>query len=100
MASFTRHYSPPAFLKAVKVDALKHVIRKGDPTPPRWWLVSVGKRLTGTRKIRRFFPTEKWAKEFISDVITAAEERGRLAFAIPQGLAVGGNGVVKVVGSS
>ncbi|SRR6266849_1569586 len=88
MASFTRHYSPPAFLKAVKVDALKHVIRKGDPTPPRWWLVSVGKRLTGTRKIRRFFPTEKRAKEYISDVITAAEERGRLAFAIPQGLAV------------
>jgi len=48
----------------------------------------VGKRLTGTRKIRLFFPTEKRAKEYISDVITAAEERGRLAFAIPQGLAV------------
>jgi len=28
----------------------------------------VGKRLTGTRKIRRFFPTEKRAKEFISIV--------------------------------
>jgi hypothetical protein len=48
----------------------------------------VGKRFTGTRKIRRFFTTEKRAKDFISDVIAAAEERGRLAFAIPQGLAV------------
>jgi len=84
----TRYFSSPATLRPTKVDALKRVIKKGDSTLPRWWLVSVGRRFTGTRKIRRFFPTEQKAKQFIADVIVAAEERGRLAFSTPQGLAV------------
>jgi len=61
---------------------------KGVGSKPRWWLVTVGKRFTGTIKVRRFFKTEKQAKEFIADVIKAAKERGHLAFAIPQMLAV------------
>jgi hypothetical protein len=88
MGRLHRHFSPPAMLKAVKLDASKHVIPKGARTKPTWWLVNVGKRSTGTSKIRRFFKTEKKAKQFIADTIAAAAERGRSAFAIPQALAV------------
>ncbi len=88
MIRSARHFSPNVNLKPVRVDGFKRVIAEGDSTKPRWWRVNVGKRLTGTAKIRRFFKTEKQAKEFITDVVNAAKERGRLAFAIPQMLAV------------
>lgn len=70
------------------MDRFKRIIPKGSAAKPHWWLVTVGRRFTGTTKIRRFLTTEKKAKQFIADTIAAAEERGRLAFAIPQGLAV------------
>ena len=88
MASTGHYFSPRSGLKPVRVDAAKRVIRKGNKTPVRWWRVNVGKRFTGTSKIRRFFDTEKDAKDYVDDVLAAARERGRLAFAIPQALAV------------
>lgn len=75
-------------LKAVKVDANKRVIPRKAATKPRWWRVTLGKKTTGTGKIRRFFPTEKAAHEFIAAAVAAARQRGHLAFGIPQKLAV------------
>jgi integrase len=75
-------------LKAVKVDAHKRVIPRKSATKPRWWRVTLGKKMTGTGKIRRFFSTEKAAHEFIAAAIAGARQRGQLAFGIPQKLAV------------
>ena len=75
-------------LRAVKVDAEKNVIPKGDSRKPRWWRVNLGKKLTGTRKQRRFFDTEAEANEFIRQTEDATRERGKSAFDIPQALAV------------
>lgn len=38
--------------------------------------------------MRKFFSTEKDAKQFIADIVLAAQERGRQAFSIPPALAV------------
>lgn len=70
------------------MDNFKRVIQEGNPAKPRWWRVTIGRRFTGTGKIRRFFSTEREAKEYIADVVESAKDRGRLAFAIPQALAV------------
>lgn len=74
--------------KAVKVDADKRVIPNKSATKPRWWRVTLGKKVTGTGKIRRFFATEKTAHEFIAAATAAARQRGQFAFGIPQKLAV------------
>ena len=86
MSGFAR--VPRSNLRAVKVDAHKRIIPKGSPTKPHWWRVTVGKRWTGTKKIRRFFQSEKAANEFIAETIAASQKRGRLAFAMPQKLMV------------
>jgi integrase len=75
-------------LKAVKLDASKRVIPKAALTKPRWWRVTLGKKMTGTGKIRRFFATEREANEFIAAAVAAARQRGHFAFNIPQKLAV------------
>lgn len=75
-------------LTAVKVDAQKKVIPKGDSRKPRWWRVNVGKKFTGTSKQRRFFDTEAEATEFIRETEGATRERGQSAFDISQALAV------------
>ena len=75
-------------LYPVKVDDKKRVILKGDARKPRWWRVNVGKKLTGTKKERRFFDTEGEAKEFIRNLETARKTKGHSAFSIPERLAV------------
>jgi hypothetical protein len=77
-----------ATLRAVKVDGQKLIIRKGDPTKPRWWRVTLGKKFTGTKKHRRFFATEREANAFITETSMAKKKKGHLAFAIPNSLAV------------
>jgi len=84
-------------LRAVKVDAAKRVIPKGSSTTLRWWRVTVGKRLTGTGKIRRFFATQTEANNFIADAVAAARERGHFAFAIPHKLAIEALEAVKLL---
>jgi integrase len=88
MGTSAHYFSAPANLKAVKVDSLKRVIRKGSTTKPRWWRVNLGKKVTGTCKQRRFFPSQKDAKRFIDDVEIAARKNGQSAFNIPQPLAI------------
>jgi integrase len=59
--------------------------------------VTVGKRLTGTGKIRRFFATQTEANNFIADALAAARERGHFAFAIPHKLAIEALEAVKLL---
>jgi hypothetical protein len=75
-------------LKAVKIDADKRVIPKTASTKPRWWRVTLGKRVTGTGKIRRFFTTQGEANDFIADAVAASRQRGHFAFGIPHKLAI------------
>ncbi len=79
MDSSARKSKSRTIPKPVKVDHLKRVIPKGDPRKPRWWRVNIGKRVTGTTKIRRFFETESLAKEFIAGMLEARKEKGKLA---------------------
>ena len=79
---------PKSRLRPVKVDSNKKIIPKGDTRKPRWWRVSVGKKFTGTSKLRRFFNSEADANEFIKETEGASRERGKAAFDIPKALAV------------
>ena len=72
----------------VKVDAAKRLIRGDSREKPRWWMVNLGKRITGTRRSRQFFASEKAAREFIADSLNAARKRGHFAFEIPHKLAI------------
>jgi integrase len=85
---FTTARKRKSKLKAVKVDAEKKIIPKGDSRKPRWWRVNVGKRFTGTTKQRKFFDSEAEANDFIQQMDGAMRQRGKSAFAIPQALSV------------
>ena len=74
-------------LKAVKVDSEQRLIPKGDPRKPKYWLVNVGKKFTGTTKQRKYFDTEAQALEFIRQTENAKKARGHAAFDIPPTLA-------------
>lgn len=81
-----RNRSAP--IHPVKLDAAKLVIPKGSSAKPHWWMVNLGRRLTGTRRCRRFFSSESAATQFIADSLSAAKQRGRSAFDISQKLAI------------
>ena len=100
MGASAHYFSAPANLKAVKIDSLKRVIRKGSTTKPRWWRVNLGKKVTGTRKWRRIFRSEKDAKQFIDDVVIAVRKNGQSAFNIPQPVAVEAIALTKLLAPS
>ncbi|MDB6025521.1 MAG: integrase family protein [Verrucomicrobiales bacterium] len=72
----------------VKVDAEKRVIPRNAKRKVVSWRVTLGKKITGTRKQRRFFKTYKEAKDFISSSLEAKVQQGKEAFSIPQKLRV------------
>ncbi|MCE0522011.1 MAG: hypothetical protein LV480_03775 [Methylacidiphilales bacterium] len=74
-------------IKPVKVDANKRVIPKGSLVKPAYWRVNVGKKLTGTRKQRRFFSTEREAQDFLADLQDGLKKKGTSAFVIEDALA-------------
>jgi integrase len=76
-----------AGIKAVKVDANKRVIASGSSIKPRYWRVNVGKKLTGTRKQRKFFETEREANEFIESLQDTIVRKGTAGFSIEPALA-------------
>lgn len=74
-------------IKLTKVDANKRVIPRGSTVKPKYWRVNVGKRVTGTDKLRRFFPTEREAREFMDGLQEGLKKKGTAAFAIDDALA-------------
>lgn len=78
----------PKKLIAVKVDEKKKIIPKGNPRKAKYWRVTLGKRITGTKKQRRFFKTEKDANQFIGQALLASHAKGQSAFTISPALAI------------
>lgn len=75
-------------LKPVKVDVDHRVLAADSPRKVAYWRVTLGKRVTGTRKQRRFFKTYREATEFIEGALAAQKVQGHEAFSIPQKLRV------------
>jgi integrase len=63
-----------------KVDANKVVIPKNANRRVVWWRVTLGKKITGAKKVRRFFATESAAKKFVDDTFESREHEGHEAF--------------------
>lgn len=82
-------------LRPVKVDSAKRIIPRGDSRKPTYWRVNVGKRYTGTVKMRKFFATEREALDFIAETESALKVRGHSAFDIPHALAAEAMKLVK-----
>ncbi len=72
----------------VKVDSQKRVIPPGSSQKVAAWRVTLGKKITGGRKRRKFLPTYKEAKDFIAVSLEAKITQGHEAFSIPQKLRV------------
>lgn len=72
----------------VKLDVNGHVIPKDAKTRVEQWRVTLGKKTTGDKKQRRFFVTEREAKEWIVQMEGERKEKGHAAFAISHGLRV------------
>jgi len=78
---------PKHTIKPIKVDGNKRVILSGSNVKPRYWRVNVGKKITGTRKQRKFFDTEREANEFIESLQGTVRRKGTSAFVIEDRLA-------------
>lgn len=63
-----------------KVDADKVVIPKDSNRRVAWWRVTLGKKITGSKKVRRFFATEGAAKKFVENTFESREHEGHEAF--------------------
>ncbi len=72
----------------VKLDINGHVIPPGAKTRVAQWRVTLGKKITGDKKQRRFFATEREAKEWIADKLAERKRKGEAAFSITDRLRV------------
>jgi site-specific recombinase XerD len=70
------------------VDSQKRIVPSGSPGRVAFWRVTLGKRITGTKKHRRFFKTYAEAKDFVDSCVVARAVQGKEAFSIPQNLRV------------
>jgi integrase len=75
-------------IRPVKLDNKGHVIPAGKATRVEQWRVTIGKKITGDKKQRRFFSTEKEAKDWITEKTAERKEKGQKAFAITDKLRV------------
>lgn len=73
-------------ISIVKVDEEKVVIPKNSSKRVAWWRVTLGKKITGTRKLRRFFAKESLAKEFLEKTLETRVLEGHEAFILTPAL--------------
>ena len=69
-------------LAPVKIDENRRVIPDGDKRRVAYWRVTLGRRITRSRKIRRFFKTYGEAKQFVVDTLETKAEEASAAFSI------------------
>jgi integrase len=69
-------------LAPVKIDENRRVIPDGDKRRVAYWRVTLGRRITRGRKIRRFFKTYGEAKQFVADTLETKAEEASAAFSI------------------
>ncbi len=75
-------------LAPVKIDDNRRVIPDGDKRRVAYWRVTLGRRITHGRKIRRFFKTYGEAKQFVADTLETKSTEASAAFAITPELRV------------
>lgn len=63
-----------------KIDENRVVIPKNSNRRVAWWRVTLGKKITGAKKVRRFFSKESEAKEFIELTLESKQVEGHEAF--------------------
>ncbi len=63
-----------------KIDENRVVIPKNANRRVAWWRVTLGKKITGAKKVRRFFSKESEAKEFIELTLESKQVEGHEAF--------------------
>jgi integrase len=66
----------------VKLDSNGLVIAPDAKTRVAKWRVTIGKKITGDKKQRRFFSTEKEAKDWIEEKMVERKKKGEDAFGI------------------
>lgn len=75
-------------LAPVKIDENRRVIPDGDKRRVAYWRVTLGRRITRGRKIRRFFKSYADAKKFVVDSLAAKVEQASEGFQISPELRV------------
>lgn len=68
--------------RPVKLDSEGRVIPPNSSVRVSQWRVTLGKKITGDKKLRRFFSTEKEAKEWLEGKAIERKKKGESAFAI------------------
>jgi integrase len=77
-----------SLLAPVKIDENRRVIPDGDKRRVAYWRVTLGRRITRGRKIRRFFKSYADAKKFVADSLVAKAEQASEGFQISPELRV------------
>jgi integrase len=72
----------------VKLDKNGHVIPPDAKTRVAQWRVTLGKKITGDKKQRRFFASEREAKDWIAEKGAERKKKGEAAFGITDSLRV------------
>ncbi len=75
-------------ISVVKLDEHERVIPKNSRTRVAWWRVTLGKKITGTKKLRRHFAKESEAKEYIERSLETKVQEGNEAFSLPHALRI------------
>ena len=70
-------------IKLLKLDSEKRVIPKGSKRAAAYWMVEMGKKITGTTRKRCFFDSAGAAKKHIEGVLETRAEEGNETFIIP-----------------
>ena len=71
-----------------KVDASKRIIPRGSTERAAYWRVTLGKKITGGSKLRKFFKSEREAMTFVDDAMGRKKIEGSQAFEISPNLRV------------
>lgn len=75
-------------IAVAKVDAAKRLIPRGSTERATYWRVTLGKKITGGSKLRKFFKTERDAMSFVDDAMGRKKIEGTQAFEISPSLRV------------
>jgi integrase len=73
-------------ISIAKIDENEVVIPKNSNKRVAWWRVNLGKKITGSKKVRRFFSKESEAKEFIAKTLETRVQEGHEAFILTPAL--------------
>ena len=75
-------------IAVAKLDSAKCVIPKGVAAPVAYWRVTLGRKITGGKKLRKLFAKEREALDFVDTTLNRKTVEGTQTFDISSGLRV------------